>query len=108
MAALSEETGPFPKCMINPDSRFSFLWQIALVFLLLYTATIMPYRMAFVEPVVYDTWWYIELVVDVGFVTDVCVNLLSAYYDAESKLVTDRRRIFFNYLRSWMILDVVA
>jgi hypothetical protein len=94
--------------MIHPDGKISFIWNMLLALLLLYTATIMPYRMAFVEPVLFDTWFFIELVVDVGFVTDVFVNLFSAIYDVENKLVVNRKRIFMNYLRTWMILDIVA
>jgi hypothetical protein len=94
--------------MIHPDGKFAMMWNIVLVFLLLYTATIMPYRMAFAEPEMFDIWWYLEIVVDIGFFTDLCVNLFSAYYNAENQLVTNRQSIFFNYLRSWMLLDILA
>jgi hypothetical protein len=40
--------------------------------------------------VMFDTWWFIEILVDVGFFTDVWINLLSAYNDSENKVVTDR------------------
>jgi hyperpolarization activated cyclic nucleotide-gated potassium channel 2 len=103
-----DERKPFPKLMIHPDGRIAFGWNLALIFLLLYTATIMPYRMAFVEPVMFDAWFFIELLVDIGFFTDVCVNLLSAYHDEDNKIVIDRRQIFLRYLKSWMLLDIVA
>jgi hypothetical protein len=57
--------------MIHPDGKIAFCWNLVLIVLLLYTATIMPYRLAFVDPVMFDTWWFIEILVDVGFFTDV-------------------------------------
>ena len=39
----------------------------------------MPYRMAFVEPVMWDSWFYVELVIDVLFFMDVIVNMNSVY-----------------------------
>ena len=39
----------------------------------------MPYRMAFYEPVMWDTWFYVELCVDVLFFLDIVVNMNSVY-----------------------------
>ena len=58
----------------------------------------MPYRMAFIEPVWLDAWFFIELTVDILFMVDVIVNLCSAFYDSEGELVTDRKIIFLTYL----------
>jgi hypothetical protein len=94
--------------MIHPDSRISVSWNIILAALLIYTATVMPYRLAFIEPVMYDGWFYVELMVDIGFFIDVWANLFTAYYTSDGYLVVDRKSIFMTYLRSWMLLDVVA
>jgi hypothetical protein len=68
----------------------------------------MPYRLAFTEPAMFDPWFFIELTVDFGFFCDVWVNLFSAYYTSDGYLVVERRAIFMTYLRSWMLLDIVA
>ena len=94
--------------MIHPDNKISAIWNVMLAVLLLYTAIIMPYRMAFIEPVWGDTWFFIELSVDALFMIDVIVNLLSAFYDSEHELVIDREIIFMTYLKSWMLFDIVA
>ncbi|MEE4248579.1 MAG: hypothetical protein V2I33_24640 [Kangiellaceae bacterium] len=69
---LNRERTPF--CVIHPASRFKSLWNIVLVILLLYTATIMPFRMAFIETDWYTPWFFIELVIDALFVVDIYVN----------------------------------
>jgi hypothetical protein len=99
---------PFPRWLIHPDGKISVTWNIVLALLLFYTATIMPYRLAFVEPVMFDEWFYIEILIDVGFFIDVLVNLFTAYYTSDGYLVIDRRSILMTYLRSWMLLDIVA
>jgi hypothetical protein len=35
--------------LINPESYFIKLWSIVVIILLLYTATIMPYNISFVD-----------------------------------------------------------
>jgi hypothetical protein len=64
-----------------------------LALLLLYTATIMPWRMAFIDTVMWDDWFIAELVIDGLFFCDFLVNCFSAFYDYEGMLVTDRRKI---------------
>ena len=35
--------------MINPESTFKKIWSVVLILLLIYTATIMPYKIALIE-----------------------------------------------------------
>jgi len=58
--------------------------------LLVYTATVMPFRMAFIEPAIWSDWFIAELVIDFLFLIDVIVNCFSAYMDEDQKLITDR------------------
>ncbi len=94
--------------MIHPDKNISFIWNIILAALLIYTATIMPFRLAFVDHVDYNAWFFVEMLIDVLFFVDVIVNLLTAYYTSDGELITRRRDILLTYLRSWMLLDIVA
>lgn len=36
------------------------------------------------------------------------LNFNSAYYTENGELVTDRKKITFNYLRTWFVLDILA
>ena len=97
-----------PKCLLHPNGSFKTFWNLILAILLIYTATIMPFNIAFVEVEMFTTWWWIDLTLDILFFIDVIVNIFSAYYDAEGQLVTSRSKIFCKYLKTWMILDMIA
>jgi len=68
----------------------------------------MPYRIAFIDNKLFDEWFFLDLMIDILFFIDVIVNMTSAYYDNEGRLVTSRYMIMVNYLTSWMIIDVLA
>lgn len=95
------------KGVLFPDDSFVKSWQILIATLLLYTATVTIFRIAFIEEDE-EAWMISDTVVDGIFFIDVCVNIFLAYYDSEMNLVTMRRLIFLNYLRTWMLLDVVS
>lgn len=50
----------------------------------------MPYKIAFIDNDPYDGWWYTDIVIDALFLTDVLVNLSSAFYNADGELVVNR------------------
>lgn len=97
-----------PCCIIHPKSKFKTIWNVVLSFLLIYTATFMPFRIAFMDTDEIDGWWYFDNVVDLLFFTDLIINCCSAYYDAYEVLVVSKRRIFLNYLSSWFIPDIIS
>ena len=57
--------------------------------MLLYTAIVTPYRVAFFDV---DTteWTLADLVVDGLFLIDIILNFITAYYDSEEDLVINR------------------
>ena len=94
--------------MIHPDGLVKKTWNLILTFLLLYTAIVMPYRMAFLETEKYDDWYYVELTVDALFFLDLILNFFSAYYSDDGTLIIGREQIAITYARSWFILDLIA
>ena len=69
----------------------------------------MPYKMAYIDSEFGDNWFVIDMVIDALFFIDVLVNWTTAYHDdIEGVLVTSRKKILLNYLKSWMILDIIA
>lgn len=95
-------------CVLLPNHTFKNVWNAILALLLIYTATIMPFRLAFVDGESYDRWWYLDILVDALFFIDILVNINSAYLDNEGQLVTNRCKIFVKYLKTWLLLDIVA
>ena len=69
---IVSESVPF--CMFHPNRRPKIIWNIILIFLLVYTATVMPYRIAFIENKIFDAWFYVDLLIDILFLIDVIVN----------------------------------
>mmetsp|Transcript_15490 Transcript_15490/g.28098 ORF Transcript_15490/g.28098 Transcript_15490/m.28098 type:complete len:700 (+) Transcript_15490:60-2159(+) len=97
-----------PCGIIHPKSRIKTFWNVVLAFLLIYTATFMPFRIAFMDSDSIDGWWYFDNVVDLLFFIDLVINCCSAYYDAYEILVISKRKIFLNYFKSWFIPDVIS
>ena len=70
-----------PFLVIRPHGWFKAIWNWILIALLIYTATLMPLRLAFYSTPNFSTWFYVTLVIDCLFFIDVVINCLSAYYD---------------------------
>jgi hypothetical protein len=98
----------FPHFMFHPNRWPKTVWSGILALLLIYTALIMPYRMAFIDSTFGDDWFYAELVIDILFFTDLLVNCNSAYIDNEAMLITDRKMIFCRYVKTWFFFDIAA
>jgi CRP-like cAMP-binding protein len=102
----SLESTPFG--VIHPKGNFKTFWNVVLGFLLIYTATFMPFRIAFMDGDKIDGWWYFDNIVDLLFFSDVVINCICGYYDAYENLVTSKRKIFVYYLKSWLIPDIIS
>ena len=58
--------------VLMPDSNFKMVWDLSQVVVLLYVASIVPLRIGFnTDADAYSTMWWIEVVVDFYFLTDV-------------------------------------
>jgi len=93
--------------VLHPKGRTRIVWSLVMVFLLIYTATIMPYRLTF-EEITPFSWQIVDYFVDVLFLTDFAMNFISAYYDEEGHFVKEPKILALNYLKSWFILDLIA
>ncbi len=93
--------------MIHPDNRLKSAWSVLLVFLLLYSVIINPLQIAFFSEGLVG-WTIAECFVEVLFFIDIFVNMCSAYYDTDGKLVNSWRNVAERYLRGWFLLDLMA
>lgn len=90
-----------------PNSPVISAWNIIMMLLLLYTATYVPFKTAYVE----DSPEYvnnIEFAIDSLFFLDLAVNFLSAYETSDKNVEIRLSRISFMYLRTWFLFDVVS
>ena len=95
------------RCVIFPDDELYLIWGYVVTGLLIYTATITPFRLALVEEETID-WFVIGLIIDGLFFSDVIVNCFLCYYDSDNNIITSHKKIFLNYLTGWMLLDILA
>jgi Ion transport protein len=103
---LQEQIKPLP-FILMPDSQILSAWNIVMMLLLLYTATYVPFKTAFVENSS-DLVNNIEFSIDSLFFLDLIVNFISAYETADKNVEFRLSQIAFTYLRTWFIFDVFS
>ena len=103
-----EEERSVPWYIMLPESRARFIWNMMVIFLLMYTATLVPYRTVFIEDEQVGFLFYFDIIVDFLYFSDLIVNFFMAYEDTDKKLETRLKKIASNYLRSWFTLDFIS
>ena len=92
--------------MINPTHRFKKIWDSYVVAATVFAAIEIPARLTLSIPLEgwlkFMDWWIIGT-----FSCDIVLHFITAY-SVKGKLVTDRKSIAFRYLKSWLILDLIA
>ena len=102
---ILEET---PCYIFHPEGKKRLLWNLFVASLLLYTAIVMPFVLAFYESSGMDEWGVIDILLDTFFFIDLIFNCFTGIYDSEGRLVTDLKKIIWSYAKSWMIWDMAA
>lgn len=97
-----------PWGIYHPSSRCKQVWNMLIGFLLLYTATVTPFVITFLDTGTLDTWFIIDTVIDFCYIVDVILNCNTAFFDHDARLKVQRKAIVLNYLKGWMVIDVVA
>ena len=105
---VTVDLNPVPFLMFHPNKGFKIYWNMVVGFCLIYTCIVTPFVLAFVTSKDFDQWFFIDSVLTGIFFVDVLITLNTAYSDQESKIVVDRCKIFTNYLKGWMLVDIVA
>ncbi|OMJ88498.1 hypothetical protein SteCoe_9531 [Stentor coeruleus] len=94
--------------IISPESKFCQVWNIIVLFMLLYVFIIMPWVMAFEEVFMFNRWFIAETFMDFLFFLDIIITLNTAYYDLHGRIVAVRKKICINYLKGFMLVDIVS
>ena len=92
------------KLLFHPKCRFKIIWNILIMFLLLYTATVLPYRVCF-NQLQSPKWMLADMVIDLIFLSDVVINFNTAQVSISERLIYSRKEIAKNYLKSWFFID---
>jgi hypothetical protein len=98
--------------LISPESSFRRQWDLAQIFLLVYVAIGVPYRLGFeVDVSCWTFWFWFDLIVDIYFIADVFVSFRTCYYNKRGDLVVSVPHIRRNYMFAppyWFWIDVAA
>lgn len=84
------------------------IWSGILVVLLIYTATVMPYKIALIDDGENIEMFYLDTIVDFLFVFDIYVNFNTPFKSNTDAYVYNRKIITGNYIKSWFIVDLLA
>ena len=93
-------------------SSCNTLQDFVVAVLLLYTATVTPFEVSFLigvqgENFKFDTLFFINRIVDLGYALDIVVQFHLAYINMHGRIVTDLQRIRSRYMKGQFLRDVV-
>jgi CRP-like cAMP-binding protein len=91
--------------IILPDNPYKKMWDLLVAFLILYSAIITPYEIAFSDT--NNVSWF-EILIDILLGIDIVLTFFSAYTDDEENLVKNHKKIVKKYLKSWFIVDIIS
>ena len=91
--------------IILPDNPYKKMWDLLIAFLILYSAIITPYEIAFSDS---NKFSWFEILIDIFLGIDIVLTFFSAYTDDEENLVKNHRKIIKKYLKSWFIVDIIS
>lgn len=106
--SLATEAEGHYKGLLHPDHPFKGVWNSIIGLLMIYTAVIMPFRLAFSEQYFWDEWTILEVTVDAVFLLDVGINFFSITVNEDGTLETNRGKVACDYLRKWFIIDLIS
>ena len=95
---------PFP--IISPFSFLKKIWNVIILLLLLYTASVFPVRLSFLDD--NAEWLVVDLIIDSLFMFDIFINFFSAYENNEGRIVFKFKEISSNYIKGWFFIDLVS
>jgi len=93
----------------DPTSSHRQYWSLVVMVLLLYGMIEIPLRIGFEQDV--EPWSgpdIFNLLVDIFFLIDVVINFRTGYFQDDSRLVLDERRIAVRYIKGWFALDIIT
>jgi hypothetical protein len=69
--------------LIHPHSSFAKFWQLIVLFALLYCATLMPFKVCFIEE--HSMGWLVfDTIIDFIFLSDIILVLNTPFMDVKS------------------------
>ena len=115
--------------VVHPDSRFRSSWNVCLAFFILYCGFSVPFEIAFETDMIQSMctdpqnpygklilrgecdaflqWFWLNFIVDVFFMADICLNFRTGYM-SEGHFVSDDWLVAKSYLKGSFIMDCLG
>jgi CRP-like cAMP-binding protein len=95
--------------MLEPSSSSVLYWNVVLVLLILFTSTVTPYEVSFLDLQPAEPFYWVVVVVDVAFFVDMLVMCNTVVYDEHSqRTISSRTRVVGLYLRQFFFIDLIS
>ena len=97
--------------VIHPLGTFRQTWDIVSALAIAYTFFVLPVRFAFFWNAKAEWDWYqiIDLLIDLFFIIDVCLNFFTGYLDIEQDTIIMKRPLIARqYIRTTFLPDILA
>jgi len=107
-AAMAAAASPW---LVSPEAPFFRAWDPTIMLLLVITASLTPYEVAFLEEVAqdFDALWWLNRFIDVCFVGDMCLQFFVVrWLSTEQRYTTSARETTSIYIRGWFVIDFVS
>lgn len=96
-----------PFWCIMPTSTFKIIWNLIIIFLLLWTAIVVPYQTAFIDDTPLGMFIF-SLFLDFLFVLDLAINFMSAVEMEDDQVDVRFKTIAMTYIKGWFFIDLTA
>lgn len=96
-----------PFWCIIPTSSFKIFWNLIIIFLLMWTAFVVPYQTAFIDDIPIKMF-ILSLFYDFLFIIDLFINFMSAVELNDDQIDVRFKGIAMNYIKGWFFLDLFA
>lgn len=104
---LKDEMRSLPFPLLHPNSLALTIWSPIFFLLLLYTAIVLPYRIAF-QDVISEAWINFDYFIDALFWIDLLVNMFTTYTNEHGEIERRRSAVMCKYIKSWFVVDFLA
>ncbi|RLN08373.1 hypothetical protein C2845_PM11G19480 [Panicum miliaceum] len=108
LGATINHSNKLQKFIISPYDPCYRYWELFLTVLVIYSAWICPFELAFLRDLP-SKLLLVENIVNGFFAIDIVLTFFVAYVDSKTHLlVDDRKKIAVRYLSTWFIFDVCS
>ena len=95
------------KWILLPENGIKRFWDIVIAMIIVYSAVVLPYQIAFVDDES-ESDAILDNLLNAILGLDILMNFFSAYIDSEDNVVKNRKKIIKTYLRTWFVVDLIS